>query len=303
VNRKILIGPSSFAETDKTPMKLLVATGYEVVDNPYKRRLTKQDLFKLLEKNVVGLIAGVEPLDREVLERSDLKVISRVGSGLSNIDLKAAEQLGIRVFSTPHGPTSAVAELTLGAMLSLIRMVPQMDRALHSGKWMKKTGSQLEGKTVAIIGFGRIGRRVAELLMPFKVKLVVVDPYLKEEPNNRYTRLPLEGALPLAEIITIHSSGEACILTEREFSLMKQGVFLLNAARGGLISEEALLKFIENGKIAGAWIDAFGEEPYSGPLCGFDNVILTPHIGSYTVECRKAMETESVENLINALKE
>jgi D-3-phosphoglycerate dehydrogenase len=178
-----------------------------------------------------------------------------------------------------------------------------MDRALHSGKWVKKTGLQLEGKTVAIIGFGRIGRRLAELLMPFKVKLVVVDPYLKEESNNYYTKLLLERALPLADIVTIHSSGETCILSEGEFSLMKQGVFLLNAARGGLVSEEALLKSIQNGKVAGAWIDTFGEEPYSGPLCHFDNVILTPHIGSYTFECRKRMETEAVENLINSLKE
>jgi len=301
-SRKILIGPSSFSEADKTPLMRLLSAGYEVVSNPYKRKLIQEELLHLLTDDVVGLIAGLELLDREVLQKSKLKVISRVGTGLSNVDLAAAKELGIEVYSTPDAPTEAVAELTIGAMLSLIRMIPQMDYALHKGEWVKKIGFQLEGKTVAIIGFGRIGRRVAELLIPFKVKLMVVDPYLGEEISNYYTKLPLEQALASADIITIHSSGEDCILNEREFSLMKQGVFLLNAARGRLISEEALLKSIENGRIAGAWLDTFQSEPYSGSLCRFPNVILTPHAGSYTQECRKQMEIEAVDNLLSALK-
>lgn len=299
---RILIGPSSFAETDKTPLNRLIATGYKVIDNPYKRKLTKTELFELLTHDVIGILAGLEPLDREVLQRSHLRVVSRVGSGMSNVDIDAAKELGIAVCSTPNGPTVAVAEMTLGALLSLLRMIPLMDQALHRGKWLKKVGSQLEGKTVAIVGFGRIGRRVAELLAPFKVKLLVVDPYLTVDAVGGFVRLPLAEALTQADIVTLHSSGEECLIGEREIALMKTGVFILNVARGVLISEVALVKALEEGKVAGAWLDTFREEPYSGPLCKFHNVVLTPHVGSYTLECRKQMETEAVDNLINALQ-
>jgi D-3-phosphoglycerate dehydrogenase / 2-oxoglutarate reductase len=299
---KIIIGPSSFAETDKTPLNRLIAAGYEVIDNPYKRKLTMRELLDLLSEDVVGLIAGLETLDRKVLEKSRIQVISRVGVGLSNVDIDAARDLGIKVFNTPDAPTNAVAELTIGAMLSLLRMISQMDRALHDGQWHKKIGVQLQGKTVAIIGFGRIGRRVAELLSPFEVKILIVDPYVDESACSGYRKMTLQAALPKADIITIHSSGQDCIIGEKEFSRMKKGVYLLNVARGGIISENALVKTIEDGTVAGAWLDTFEEEPYKGPLCGYQNVILTPHVGSYTAECRSRMEGEAVENLLNALR-
>lgn len=299
--RKILIGPSSFAELDKTSLVRLTSAGFEVVDNPYKRKLTKPELLQLLTKDVVGLLAGLEILDREVMGQSNLEVISRVGIGMSNVDLVAAKELGIEVRATPFGPTEAVAEMTLGVMLCLIRMVPHMDYALHKGQWLKKIGLQLEGKTVVIVGFGRIGRRVAELLAPFRVRIIVVDPFLEKDAVLPFEKLSLDEALPLADIITLHSSGEECILDETEFALAKPGVYLLNAARGGLVSEVALLKALDCGRVAGAWFDTFREEPYSGPLCKYPNVILTPHVGSYTQECRKQMENEAVDNLLDAL--
>jgi len=299
---KILIGPSSFAENDKTPLTRLIAAGYEVVDNPYKRKLTKGELLDLLTEDVVGLIAGLETLDRDVMAKSRIKMISRVGAGLSNVDLEAARDLGIEVFSTPDAPTNAVAELTIGAMISLLRMIPQMDRALHDGQWQKRIGVQLQGKTVAIIGFGRIGRRVAELLSPFCVNILVVDPYADESACSGYRKMTLQAALPIADIITIHSSGQDCIIGDKECPRMKKGVYLLNVARGGIVSENALVKTIEDGTLAGVWLDTFDEEPYKGPLCGYQNVILTPHVGSYTAECRSRMEGEAVENLLKALE-
>ncbi len=299
---KIIIGPSSFAETDKTPLNRLIAAGYEVVDNPYKRKLTKKELFDLLDGNVVGLIAGLETIDREFLEKARIQVVSRVGAGLSNVDLEAAHDLGILVFNTPDAPTNAVTELTIGAMLCLLRMISRMDQALHDGQWQKKIGVQLQGKTVAIIGFGRIGRRVAELLSPFGVKILVVDPYVDESACAGYRKVTLQAALPEADIVTIHSSGQDCIIGEKEFTLMKKGGYLLNVARGGVISEKALVKALEDGTVAGACLDTFEEEPYKGPLCGYRNVILTPHVGSYTAECRLQMENEAVDNLLNYLK-
>ena len=296
---KILIGPSSFAELDKTPLKMLESHGVQVIDNPYKRKLTKTELLELLADDVEGIIAGLEPLDREVFQKTKLKVISRVGSGLSNVDLEAAEEHGIIVKYTPYGPTSAVVELTIGIMLNMLRMVPQMDRDLHEKKWAKRIGAQLEGKTVVVIGFGRIGRRVAETLSAFNAKIIGVDPYFSVD--EKFDIQPLESSLPQADIITIHSSGEQPILGDEEFSKLKKGVYLLNAARGGIISEASLIKALDDEVVAGAWLDTFEQEPYNGPLTEYEQVVLTPHIGSYTAECRKKMETEAVENLLSAM--
>jgi len=273
-----------------------------VVDNPYKRKLTREELLDLLDDDVVGLIAGLETIDREVLEKTRLQVVSRVGAGLSNVNIEAAKALEVEVFNTPDAPTTAVAELTIGAMLSLLRMIPLMDKALHSRQWQKKIGSQLSGKTVAIIGFGRIGRKVLTLLSPFGVRILIVDPYVDQSSCPEYRRVTLREALTEADIVTIHCSGHDCIIGESEFALMKRGIYLLNVARGGVVSETFLAKAIEDETVAGAWLDTFEEEPYSGPLCNFPNVILTPHVGSYTAECRQQMETEAVTNLINYLK-
>ncbi len=301
VGEKVLIGPSSFSEVDRSPLECLTETGCDVIDNPFKRKLTKTELMDLLNEGITGLVAGLEPLDREVLESSKLKVISRCGSGLSNVDLDAAKEFGIEVCFTPDGPNSAVAELTLGAMLCLLRMISLMDKDLHEGKWTKKIGAQLEGKTVVIIGYGRIGKKVASLLLPFNVNLLVVDPFI-QEPIDVIPAVSLEEALPKADIITLHSSGEDCVLGKREFKIIKPGAFVLNAARGGLIDEDALVSGLEDGRIRGAWLDTFKQEPYTGPLKGYPYVVLTPHVGSYTRECRKRMEMEAVQNLIDVLK-
>lgn len=297
---KVLIGPSSFGELDRTPLDRLIEAGCEVIDNPFKRKLTKEELVKLLDDGIVGLVAGLEALDRDVLAKSHLKVISRCGSGLANVDLKAAKELGIEVCSTPSGPTTAVAELTLAAILSLLRLIPQMDRDLHEGRWVKKIGFQLEGKTVVIVGLGRIGTRVASLLGPFGVRVLAVDPYLAPA-SAALPLLSLEEALPQADILTLHCSGESCLLGKKELALLKPGALVLNPARGGLLDEAALVEGLRTGRIAGAWLDTFEREPYSGPLTDCPNVLLTPHAGSYTRECRSGMEVEAVENLIKAL--
>ncbi len=299
---KVLLGPSIFASIDNTPMQLLKDTGCGVIENPYKRRLTKEELLELLENGVTGLIAGLEPLDAEVLKKSKLKVISRCGVGMANVDQVEAKKLGIKVFFTTDAPTVAVAELTIGAMLCLLRLIPEMNKHLHEGSWEKRVGFQLGEKTVAIIGFGRIGQQVASLLAPFGCRILAVDPFLKSVPKA-VKHVSLENALRNADIITLHGSGEDCIIGESEFELMKKGAFLLNAARGGLINEAALQKALDDGGVAGAWLDVFQEEPYKGPLCEYKHVLLTPHVGSYTRECRRRMEMEAVENLLAGLQE
>ncbi len=287
---KILISTSSF--NTKEALENLRQQGFEVILNSYKRKLTAEELRKLLP-GVTGLIAGTETIDRETLKSSNLKVISRVGVGIDNIDLEAAKELGIVVKNTPDAPTIAVAELTLGGLLALLRQIPQMNQEVHQKVWDKKMGVQLSGKTVLIIGFGRIGKYLAKLLKPFEVKLLVIDP---NSPG-----ISLKEALPQADIICLHLSGSQQILGQKEFALMKNGIFLVNTARGEFWDEAALVEALKNGKVAGAYVDTFQEEPYAGSLTEFSQVILTPHVGSYTVECRKQMETEAVDNLLSVL--
>ena len=297
---KVLVGPSSFGKLDSAPLDALSEAGLEIVRNPHGRTMTKGETIGLLG-GACGIVAGLEPLDDEVMTKSDLKVISRCGSGMSNVDHEAAQRLGIEVYSTPDGPTEAVAELTLGALLGLLRHIPAMDRRLRGGEWGKRFGRQLQGKTVVIIGYGRIGRRVAELMAPFDVDILVVDPFL-DNPDVGRPVMSLEEALPRADIVSLHLSGDDEVLGEKEFALMKDGVYVLNGARGKLLDEDCLVKGLESGRVAGAWIDAFGVEPYGGPLTEFDQVVLTPHVGSYAAEGRKAMEMEAAMNLIEALR-
>ncbi|OGZ23985.1 MAG: hypothetical protein A2896_01430 [Candidatus Nealsonbacteria bacterium RIFCSPLOWO2_01_FULL_43_32] len=289
---KILITTSSFGKADQGPLEKLEKGGFEIIQNPYGRKVTSEELRDLLP-GVVGLIAGTETIDRETLKNSSLKVISRVGVGIDSIDLEAAKELGIVVKNTPEAPTVAVAELTLGGILALLRQIPQMDQAVRQKIWDKKTGVQLSGKTVLIIGFGRIGRYLAKMLAPFSIKLITIDSSL---PG-----ISLETALPQADIICLHASGLKQILGASEFALMKDGVFLINSARGELWDENALIEALRSGKAAGAYIDVFSKEPYAGPLTEFKQVILTPHIGSNTKECRVQMEREAVDNLLAGL--
>jgi D-3-phosphoglycerate dehydrogenase len=290
---KVLIGPSTFGAADTTPIDMLKAANVEIVPNPVGRKLTQKELEQLLP-GVEGIIAGLEPLNRDVLQRSNLKVISRCGAGLSNVDMDAARELGVKVFSTPDAPTNAVAELTVGAMITVLRDVPRMHADLQGGRWSKRIGVQIEGKTIAIVGFGRIGKRVAELLRPFGARILAVDPFAGEST-------PLDDALPQADIITFHASGESEILGAREFAMLKRGVFIFNAARGGLVNESLLAEALKSGHVAGGWIDTFMTEPYEGPLTQYPQLLLTPHVGSASAECRVRMESEAVENLLRGL--
>lgn len=296
---RILIGPSSFGVVDGAPLQRLRAAGFDVLENPFGRKLSKQELMELLP-GTTGLVAGLEPLDRAVLEQSDLRVISRCGAGMSNVDLDAAHQLGIAVRSTPDAPTAAVAELTVAAILALLRQVIPMNAALHAGRWTRLPGAQIEGRTVVVVGFGRIGQRVARLLVAFGARVIAVDPRVARV-DPPITLANLTDALPLADIVTLHASGDETILGNASLRRLKPGGLVLNCGRGGLVDEGALCEALDSGHVAGAWIDAFCDEPYCGPLTRYPQVLLTPHIGSYTVECRRQMEMEAVENLLEAL--
>jgi D-3-phosphoglycerate dehydrogenase / 2-oxoglutarate reductase len=295
---RIFISTSSFAEHDALPLKLLNDFGMEVRVNPYGRKLTPDECLSLY-KDIDGLIAGTEDLTAEVLISSrKLKVISRCGVGIDNIDLGIAGQQGIQVFNTPDSPTVAVAELTVGLMLALLRHVPHGDRDIRSGRWQKRMGNLLRGKKVGIIGFGRIGQKVAEMVLGLGAQVVYCDPAVN---RTGYTPMSLDELLSQADIVSLHLSGgtkDVPLLGGRELRIMKQGSWLINCARGGIVDEEALCQVLQEGWLCGAAVDVFEQEPYAGTLAKLDNVILTPHIGSYAMESRVDMEVRAARNLI-----
>lgn len=304
---KVFISTTSFAQYDASPLKLLKDAGVGVQVNPYRRKLTPDECLRLY-KDIDGLIAGTEALTAEILRSArNLKVISRCGAGADNIDREVAKELDIKVFTTPDAPTQAVAELTIGLMLDLMRGISMEDRLTRTGGWQKHMGSLLSGKTLGILGLGRIGRRVVELTRPFNLKYIAWDISPDRQFADRYNVefTGLDELLSKADIVTIHlpyASELEGIIGERELGLMKREAFLVNTARGGLVDEAALYNALKERRIAGAALDVFEQEPYAGRLKELDNVILTPHIGSYAREARVEMEAQAVKNLIEGLK-
>ena len=299
---KVAIGASSFAAADPAPLRLLEAAGVKVLPNPYGRKLTEEEIMAHLV-GVDGLLAGLEPLTRRVLTNSpSLRAIARIGVGMTNVDLGAAEELGVKVSNTPDGPTEAVAELTLAAMLGLARKIHGMNNAMHDGQWEKQMGTGLKGSTALVVGFGRIGRRVSEILDFLGVKILAYDPFTRVD-DRLAKQVSLEDGLPVADFILVHAGGEQVILGAKEFASCKDGVYVLNAGRGGLVDEAALEAALAVGKVGGAWLDVFESEPYVGPLAESPQVIATPHVGTYTVQCRVGMECAAVENLLRHLGE
>ncbi len=303
---KVLISVSSFGVAGPAPMDRLLAEGYQVVPNPYGRKLNEAEIIDLIG-DVHFVIAGTEPLNARVLEHAkQLRVISRVGVGLENVDLNAALQLGIAVRNTPDALTDAVAELTLAGILNVIRHVGRMDRDLRNGEWNRQMGVLLAGKTVGIVGLGRIGRRLAELLKPFNVNLLATDRAPDRDVALRLgvAMVDLDELLTRADVVTLHLPGVGhTVLGERELALMKPTAFVVNASRGGLVDEAALATALRTERLAGAFLDTFSEEPYTGELVSLPTVLLTPHAGSYAAETRVVMETEAVDNMITAFRE
>lgn len=307
MTNKVLTSPSSMGQCGSEPFDLLRSNGYEIINNPYGRKLTEDEVIELA-KDCVGIVAGVEPLTARVMDAlPGLKCISRVGVGMDNVDLEYAKQKGIIVLNTPEGPTRGVAELTLAMTMALLRRIPQADAALKQHKWKKQIGNLILDKKIGIIGLGRIGKAVSELFRGINNPVIGYDPYANKEwaDANGVELGTLEQVLRQADILTLHIPGnkdKSPVIGTKEIGLMKDGAFLINIARGGVVDEEALYDALKKGKLAGAAIDVYSQEPYNGPLCDLENIVLTPHLGSYAKEGKLKMEIDACQNLIDALK-
>jgi D-3-phosphoglycerate dehydrogenase len=294
----ILCTTSSFNEN------ISLSSQYKIVKNPYKRKLTEDEIVNMIiEYQPIGMIAGVEPLTRRVLEQANtLRVVSRCGIGLDTVDTQAALELGIVVTNTPDAPTIPVAELTFGLILNLLRGVRESDLSIQSHNWTRPMGNLLYGKSVGIVGCGRIGSYVAKLSYAFGCQVMAYDPYLTSSPICEL--VSLDYLLMNSDIVTLHlpySPDNHHIIGSVQLSKMKSDSILVNASRGGLVDEDALFESLTSGHLKAAALDSFEEEPYHGRLIGLDNVLLTAHIGSYASEARMMQERQSVDNLVTEL--
>lgn len=305
-DRDILVSPSSFGTCGDEPLELLEKYASNVILNPHGRKLTAEEVLDLAS-GCVGIVAGVEPLHADILAQLPaLRCISRVGVGLQNIDLEAARDRGIEIRNTPDGPTLPVAELAVGLAFAVLRRIPLADRNLRAGGWKKEMGSLLTGKKVGIVGIGRIGRAAADLFLGLGCQVVATDPAPDRAwlESRRVKLLPLADLLRQADVVALHlgiDPDAPPVIGAQEFDLMKPDAVLLNLARGEAVDEQSLYQALQSGRIAGAGLDVFGSEPYQGPLTSLDQVVLTPHLGTYAREARLQMELGAVENLIDSL--
>lgn len=301
--KKVLITTVPYGEISEEPLKLLSQAGLEVIKNPLGRRPTPQELIELI-KDKDYLIAGLEQITPEVLDKSlNLKLISRVGVGVDNIPFEETNKRGIKVSYTPDAPTQAVAEICVGLILDCARNFSSVDRDLRNGKWTKHMGVLLSGKTVGIIGLGRIGKTLAKLLKPFNVKILANDIIEDHEFSKEYgiELVTKEEVYERSDFLSInlYCSPEVENMINKEvLQKMKKSAFLINTSRGQVVNEEDLYDALKNGVISGAAIDVYKEEPYLGKLKDLPNIILTAHIGAATKESRYFMELEAAEEVV-----
>lgn len=275
-------------------------------------KMTRAEVLEVIAEADGLIVRSATKADAELLGKAGrLKAIVRAGVGVDNIDLAAAAQHNIVVMNTPQGNTIATAELTLALMLALARHIPTAQASLQSGQWDRKsfTGTELRNKTLGVVGFGRVGQAVAKRAIAFDMKVVAYDPFINPfvgQSMGVEMVSALTGIWSQADYITLHAvvtPETKHLINVDTIAKMKTGVRIINAARGALIDETALAAAIQSGKVAGAGIDVFSEEPPPAghPLIGLPGVVHTPHLGASTNEAQEDVATEAAQKIIDAL--
>ena len=306
--KKILITPRSLTKDGDPSLNLLTEEGFELVFSTPGKMPQESELRDLLP-GCIGYLAGVEPITAAVLEAADkLEIISRNGTGINSIDLQAARQMNIKIMRAEGANARGVAELTLGVILGLIRSIPFSDARMKGGQWERRKGLELQGRTLGLIGCGKIGQLVSQLALAFEMEVLAYDPFPDQRfnpgPGFRFTSL--EEVLVNSDIITFHcpeqTDGRAILDGERVHRL-KPDVYIINTARASLMDETAILEALQEGRIAGLALDVYDREPPdTGSLLTHDRVIATPHIGGYTTESVSRATLAAVENLLEYFK-
>ncbi len=304
---KILITTVPFGENDRLPLDLLESSEIEYLINPYNKKLTENQLIELIGGFDV-LLAGTEPItDKVMTQAPNLKFISRVGIGLDSVDLNAARRRGIKVSYTPDAPSPAVAELTLGMILSLLRSVHISNNQIRQGNWKRILGRRLNDITIGIIGVGRIGTLLLRCMGGFgRIRILVNDIMPRKQLNREFNLewVTKEQIYQDADVISLHlplTPLTKNMICSEQLLQMKKNAFIINTSRGGIINEKDLHKVMLEGHLGGAAIDVFENEPYTGNLVEIERCLLTAHMGSMSIDCRSEMEVGATEEAIRFL--
>lgn len=260
------------------------------------------DLDAELKDAEVLVVRSATKVTKEMLGKAPkLKVVFRAGVGVDNIDVEACRARGIKVLNTPQASTNAVAELAIGLIIGLLRNLGRAHHTMKQGKWEKKLfmGHEIEGKTLGIIGCGRIGCAVAQKAMALGMSVIAYNPPPRTDcAGVKYVEM--DELLAHSDVVTIHAAPTketADIINAKTLGMMKKGAYLVNLARGTMVDEEALYEALKSGKLGGAALDVYKEEPYKGKLLELDNVIFTPHIGGSTFEAQDKIGSVIAEEL------
>ena len=309
VMAKILVTPRSLTSAGHPALEDLPAAGYEVIFSSPGQQPTEEELIDLLP-GCVGYLAGVEKVTARALEAArDLRVISRNGAGIDNIDLEAARRRNIRVLPARGANARGVAELTIGLLLCLARSIPLGDHTVKEGRWQRCKGTELEGKTLGLIGCGRIGREVARMALGIGMNVVACDlfPDTAFNPGARFRFASLDEVIGQSDFLSLHCPPAADgkpVIDESAFGRMKRGVYLVNTARHDLVDVAALARQLEKRHVAGAAFDVFDAEPPTNrTLAENERVVATPHVGAFTKESVDRAVRMAVNNLLEALRE
>lgn len=285
---------------DNKAVEIFKESKFEVDTNHYDI----EDLKNVIRDYDVLIVRSATKVDKELIDvakGSKLKLIIRAGVGLDNIDVKYAAANDIAVKNTPNSSSNSVAELVLGHMFGLARHITLANLTMREGQWNKKqyTGIELSGKTLGIIGFGRIGKAIALKAKALGMNVIFYDAFITEDMKFSYT--PLKELLEKADFITVHvSATDKALIGQEEIAIMKEGVIIINAARGGVIDENALINGLNTNKVAGAGIDVFMDEPTpNDDLINHPNVSVTPHIGAATFEAQERIGEEVTEIVLD----
>lgn len=300
---KILISNVGYGDASSESLMFLKEHA-DVVENINRVRFDEAMFLEHTDADII--IAGTEKIPENFIRSAkSLKLIARVGVGVDNVDLEAAQQHKVSITYTPQAPSEAVPEFTLSLILNLIKGINQSDRGLAKGEWIRPMGRMLNSMTVGIIGAGKIGAAVIDLIKRVapSSQVLFYDPYV--DFNGNAEKVDFDALLKQSDLISLHMPllpQTRNMIGEQEIKLMKDGVFLVNTSRGGIIDEVVLAKGLRSAKIAAAALDVFEKEPYSGELCSIETCLLTSHIGSMTTEVRALMERQVAEDVINFIE-
>jgi len=304
---KVLVTPRSFGKTDPHAFELLEKASFEVVRNDTDGILSEAQLADLIS-DCDGVVLGVDPLTAEVIEKAPkLKAVAKYGVGVDNIDLGACEKRGIKVSKTLGANADAVADYAFALMLAVSRNIITIDAKCRKADWSKTTSIDMFGKTLGLIGLGAIGKGVAARAKGFSMKVLAHDIYWDESyaSNEGVQKASLEQIYREADFISLHlplTEQTRSMIGEAEIEMMKPSVVIINTARGGVINEDALLAALKSGRIYGAGIDAFEQEPPGNPQWyELSNIVIGSHCAASTVGATEQMGRAAAKNLIKDL--